>query len=146
MKPSLIASVAAIACLVTGCGLAYQSNRTALLKSASLSDWGLEPPSDHWTVEEEFVRRRLKDPDSARFSHGSVTRDAIPAGDIISGETKAQLVWVSSLGVNAKNSYGGYVGERIYYFAWKDGKMIGVNEPEVSSSGGVMYVSWIILK
>jgi len=146
MKLHLATSIAAIACLVTGCGLAYQSNRTALLKSASLSDWGPEPPSDHWTFEEDFVRRTLKDPESARFSHGSVTRDAIPAGDVISGETKAQLVWVSSLGVNAKNSYGGYVGERVYYFAWKDGKMVGLNEPQVSSTGGVMYLSWFIFK
>ena len=47
------------------------------------------------------VRKQLKDPDSARFGETFASRDA-PSTTHVCG-------WV-----NAKNSYGGYTGEKVY--------------------------------
>ncbi len=119
--------------LFTGCGIAYEVNREKLLKSASVSDWGAPPPSWHWEVEEKWILNTLKDPNSAIFRHGTVEKDAI-----IGGGGSAQLAWVSSLYVNAKNSYGGYVGDTLYQFAWKNERLVAVKENK--------YLQWELLK
>jgi hypothetical protein len=137
MKFLRITTCFTIVALLSGCGVAYMASESALLKSATLSDWGPEPPSNHWEIEEAFVRHQLKDPLSALFTRGSLSREAIP-----SAMTKAQLVWVTSLVVNAKNSYGGYTGGRTYYFAWRNGKLVGLKEPYISSYGVEHHYSW----
>jgi hypothetical protein len=50
-------------------------------------------------IAQEAVRNHLKDPDSARFRNVTIIR-VEPDGAVVCGE------------VNAKNSYGGYVGFR----------------------------------
>jgi hypothetical protein len=58
------------------------------------------------------VRRDLKDPDSAKFGNQVLAAKRIN-GDITACGT-----------VNAKNSYGGYVGESPFIATFRDGKVI----------------------
>ena len=133
IKFSKIFPFAILAFLLAGCGIAYEVNREKLLKSASASDWGPPPPSWHREVEEKWVIKILKDPNSAIFKHGTIEKDVITAGG-----GSAQLAWVSSLYVNAKNSYGGYVGDTLYQFAWKNEHLVAVKENK--------YLQWELLK
>ena len=60
-----------------------------------------------------LIKAMLKDPDSAKLSYQEPSRGT----DIINGE--AVLVWYAYMYVNAKNSFGGYVGDRRYAFEYK---------------------------
>ena len=105
-----------------GCGLAYQSKRDELLRTAKPEDWGTPPPANHQEIEKQFVLERLKDPDSAKFKFGTeeATREILQ--ESFASPTPI-LVWQTKVNVNAKNSYGGYVGFKPYLFAWKDSKI-----------------------
>lgn len=66
------------------------------------------------TAVEEGVRRNLKDPNSAMFGSMSAAKDSNGAG----------LVEVCGY-VNAKNSFGGFTGNAIFYGALADTKTGG---------------------
>ncbi len=116
-----------------GCGVMYNSRRAELLASASPADYGPPPPANHQAIEEGMIRARLKDPDSAQFHWADGRRDIIQQG--FASPTPV-LVWVTSVGVNAKNGFGGYTGFQPYQFAWKDGRLFAY----VFQSGFWQYV------
>jgi hypothetical protein len=63
------------------------------------------------------VKRELKDPESARFKWPKLAKDI---------DMKSPDVAINYCGlVNAKNSYGGYVGDKIFRITlgWEKGKM-----------------------
>jgi hypothetical protein len=58
---------------------------------------------------------------------------AIPTTDIIQSafaSPKPMLVWVHFLEMNAKNSYGGYVGYEPYKFAWRTNRIVAYVSPD----------------
>lgn len=61
--------------------------------------------TEHVAVVHETIRRSLKDPDSARFTEPV-------AGTILAKDGSASLLVCGF--VNAKNSYGGYTGNKAY--------------------------------
>lgn len=73
----------------------------------------------------------LKDPESARYSFGSVYKGYF-VGSAFEGR-KLQAGYLLDVTVNAKNSYGGYVGAKPYKFLFRNGKIAGAWE--VGSSG-----------
>lgn len=73
----------------------------------------------------------LKDPESARYSFGSVYKGYF-VGSAFEGR-KLQAGYLLDVTVNAKNSYGGYVGPKPYKFLFRNGKIAGAWE--VGSSG-----------
>lgn len=106
---------------LSGCGTVYQSRRNTLLDTATPEDYGPPPPANHQELEKNIVLKQLKDPESAKFEEWSEPRrDIIPEGF---ASPVPILVWITSVNVNAKNSYGGYVGFQPYLFAWKNGKL-----------------------
>lgn len=111
---------------LASCGVMYNSRRAELLKSASPADYGPPPPGNHQEIEERMIRSRLKDPDSAQFRWGESRRDIIQQG--FASPTPA-LVWVTSVAVNAKNSFGGYTGFEAYQFSWKEGRLFAYYFP-----------------
>jgi hypothetical protein len=115
--------------LLTGCGFAFESNRADLLKTAKIEDYGPKPPPDFVKQEEDLIKDSLKDPDSAEFRD----TNGIPTIDIIQSafaSPKPMLVWVHFLEVNAKNSYGGYVGYEPYKFAWRTNRIVAYVSPD----------------
>lgn len=73
----------------------------------------------------------LKDPESARYSFGTVYKGYF-VGSAFEGR-KLQAGYLLDVTVNAKNSYGGYVGPKPYKFLFRNGKIAGAWE--VGSSG-----------
>jgi hypothetical protein len=130
----LILSLAA-AFSLAGCGVAYQQQRSEILRSASTESFGPPPPADYRATGEAFIKRLLKDPDSARFEWVSEPRhEAIQPAF---ASPHAMPVWVTGVRVNAKNSFGGYTGAEPFALAWKNGKIIAYTS---SSSGFWEYV------
>lgn len=118
-----------IALLISGlfflsaCGLAYNSRRAELLKTAKPEDWGAPPPVEYASLERNLVRSLLKDPYSAVFKGPTEPRRDV-VGKMFS--PTPSLAWVSYLAVNAKNSFGGYTGDSYFEFAWINGKIFAV--------------------
>lgn len=107
--------------LLSGCGTVYQSRRNNLLQTATPKDYGPPPPINHQEIAKNIVLKQLKDPESAKFEEWSAPRrDIIQQGF---ASPVPILVWITSVNVNAKNSYGGYVGFQPYFFAWKNGML-----------------------
>ncbi|MDA8089227.1 MAG: hypothetical protein M0Z61_03230 [Nitrospiraceae bacterium] len=119
------ASILFILCLLSlsACGIAYNSRKAELLKTAKPVDWGPPPPSGYANIEKNFVLGLLKDPYSAVFKGPSE-----PQRDIVGKmfSPTPRLAWVSYLAVNAKNGFGGYTGDSYYEFAWINGEIFDV--------------------
>lgn len=125
------------AVMLSGCGIAYGIKRDSLLKNATEADFGPRPPANHEEMERSIVLERLKDPESARFkSVDKMKNTAIQAG--FASPTPV-LVWVTALGVNAKNAYGGYAGFQYYGFAWRDNRVIAITSPAETLDSPVMW-------
>ena len=131
----------ALACLaltLTACGVAYQQQRSDILKTASAGSFGPPPPENYRSIGEAFYKRKLKDPDSAKFEWvGSPRHEAIQAGF---GSPHAVPVWVTPLRINAKNSFGGYTGFDVFGLAWKNGKIVAYTSELQSGVGYWQYV------
>jgi hypothetical protein len=126
----------AILLVQSGCGIAYQINRDELMRSAKASDWNPPPPSNWQDIETQLIDSTLKDPDGARYRFAALERNVIQSTD---GGTKPLLVWRSDVGVNSKNSFGGYVGYQPFQVAWHDGKIIAIVVPEGEMAGFWQY-------
>ncbi len=116
--------------LFCGCVTTYESKKVALLRTASPQDWGSPPHAVHKAMEKEVLLATLKDPSSAQLKWNKLSRNVIR-----SRNSNPQLVWLSIVNVNAKNSFGGYTGSKQYKFAYVDGELFAISEPET-------YRSW----
>ncbi len=77
-----------------------------------------EEPKNHVVAISEYFNSRLKDPESARYSNYSLPKKYwIPDNDIegFSAVKKINYGWLICVDINAKNSYGGYVGAKRHY-------------------------------
>lgn len=74
------------------------------------------------SLAEERIKRSLKDPSSATFRHRDCYTGYFPKVPLLG--LPAQFGYVQTGTVNAKNSYGGYVGERGYQALIKDGRIL----------------------
>lgn len=108
--------------LLSGCGTAYKQNAAELIARSSVSDWGTPPPSDHEQKTKAFFENVLKDPYSAQYKFAAPIRAAIPQSGM---STNPVLVWGVDVAINAKNSYGAYVGFKEYQVAWKNEEIVG---------------------
>ena len=115
---------------LSGCGVAYNSNSAKLMKTTPAEAWGAPPPAGHASAEENFIKARLKDPESARFQRKEPHRGTIPASQ---ASARAVPVWIVEVNVNAKNSYGGYTGYQLYQFSYSNGKLVAVFGPDLWS-------------
>ena len=87
------------------------------------SDAGSAPIQYEQTIR-SYLRSALKDPNSMiDFSVSGPTQTSCAVG--IYGSFNG---WRVSASYNAKNSYGGYVGLRTYYFWFHDERLKGVGE------------------
>jgi hypothetical protein len=70
-----------------------------------------------------FFSIYLKDPSSAQYSFGNVYRGYM-VGSVFEGR-KLEAGYLLDVSVNAKNSYGGYVGAKPYKFLIRNDKLVG---------------------
>lgn len=93
-----------------------------------IADIGKAPDEAHaQEAIKKYVLPQLKDPESARFTFRTIRR-----GSYFSYLTGAWIIaWVSVVEINAKNSYGGYVGAREWDFFWGDrDHLVAISAPE----------------
>lgn len=122
MKKSIV-SAAVIALSVAGCATnaqiqdqAFENYKRTLPEQNA--DYGTYP-SDYQDLIRSYMVKTLKDPDSVRYTDFTTPRKehAIENKKAIYGYSACVLV-------NAKNSYGGYVGNQQYWFFFQNGKLI----------------------
>jgi hypothetical protein len=106
-----------------GCGVAYEQNRSEILRSASTEAFGPPPPANYRADGEALIKRLLKDPENARFEWvGKPRREAIQP---VFASAHATPVWITNVRVKAKNDLGGFTGfESLFALAWKNGKIV----------------------
>jgi hypothetical protein len=115
---------------LSGCGVAYEQERSGILKTASIQSFGPPPPDNYREVGADLIRKQLKDPDSAKFEWvGEPKKDAIQPAF---ASPHAIPVWLTEVGVNAKNSFGGYTGSQLWMLAWQNGKIIAFASPDTT--------------
>lgn len=92
-------------------------------------------PTDEYVREYalEYLRRTLKDSESARYEWGAVERGNWKGAT----ERFGTPGWILNVSVNAKNSYGGYTGFTPYKFVYRSGWLVEVY------SYHSRYQSWI---
>lgn len=99
------------------------------VKAALDSSLDISPLSGDWKkIVESSISLILKDPDSAKYTfidtpqyYGFSNRGKY-RGDFNSGRSPI-LGYIGSVLVNAKNSYGGYTGNKLWMFIISDGKV-----------------------
>ncbi len=80
-------------------------------------------PKDYQAQIKNFEVGRLKDPYSAVYRFGTPQRGYWQDG-LVHGGGK-HFGYIVPVGINAKNSYGGYTGEEIQYIAFERGRVAG---------------------
>lgn len=93
---------------------------------AAAADYGRPasaPEMQRWA--DTHLSRALKDPESRRVEWGRSGKAWVWTG-VVRGGLKYGY-GLEAL-VNAKNSFGGYVGSRPYFFLFRDGVLIGADE------------------
>ena len=74
-------------------------------------------PEDSREIIEAYMRARLKDPNNAQYEWGHAPQRAYYR---LGGLTYGCVICVR---VNARNSFGGYTGPKVYYFLIRDGRI-----------------------
>ena len=100
----------AIATSVVGCAAPTSQELAA-------ADYG-PYPDDHEQIIKNYMQSFLKDPESARYQFLNSPKSG---WNSLGGKKYGYIVCVN---VNAKNSYGGYVGNRMSYFMINNGRVI----------------------
>ncbi len=76
-------------------------------------------PDNYEDLVKEWASSNLKDPDSAKYSKISKPRKEYMVVDL-----KPFFGYSTCATINAKNSYGGYIGNRNFWFMIRDGKIV----------------------
>ncbi|WP_322071001.1 hypothetical protein [Paraburkholderia bannensis] len=109
MRKAVIGAVSAL--LVAGCAIKPSATEMAA------ADYGAYP-DDYKQIIESYESMRLKDPDSARYQYLGMPVRAW------GGHGSGKFGYAVCALINAKNSYGGYVGARPNYFLIRDGRVV----------------------
>lgn len=130
MIRSLIASVAVVS--LTACMTVPSDFNGADL---ALADYGapIDQPNA-MTIAAQFMATHLKDPMSAQWQCSDVAQQYVSNGRLRGGGTL--YGWGLQCSINAKNSFGGYVGARQHQFLFRDGRLVAVFGEERLSGGG----------
>ena len=107
-----------LACLIVGC-VSFPSN------PPSKGECGSPLPTNYEEIVEKSLKDLLIDPESARFEF-EVVRIGWKAV-----KSKPVGCYIIKVWVNAKNRMGGYSGKQPYWFAIRDGAIIGIATPEI---------------
>ena len=103
-----------VAVLVGGCA----SRPTQ--QEMSAADYG-SYPTDYEQIIRSYMQRTLKDPESARYEFLNQPQTAWTS---MGGKKYGYAVCAY---INAKNSFGGYVGNRLSYFLIKNSQVIAAS-------------------
>lgn len=103
-------------------GVALFSGGCVTQQNLATADFGPSPANAEEKTREYF-NSALKDPESARIKFVGLHKAFSIDGLIIGGAK--HYGWVQVVEVNAKNSYGGYTGSKLYYIFFEGGSVRG---------------------
>ena len=90
-------------------------------------DYGA-PPAHYMDAVHRYLDEILKDPSTAQYRELSAPfKGYVQAGLLYGG--RRTYGWMVNVEVNAKNSYGGYVGFRTYSFLFRGEQLVDVIPP-----------------
>jgi len=87
-------------------------------KEIDMADFGLPPVNYEYDIK-NLMSNLLKDPNSAIYEFGDPRKGYIKDGWAAGG--KVRYGYIVPVSVNAKNSYGGYAGKKLYYYLFSEG-------------------------
>lgn len=91
-------------------------------------------PKNYKKLVEDAIRGQLKDPDSAKFSDMT-----IPHKEVMVENRNFVYGYSTCVNVNAKNSYGGYVGNQLYWVFIRDNKVLRIKNT-TGAYGDIIFV------
>lgn len=115
---------------LAACG-AFGPPMTPQGTAATVGDVG-PPPINHGELFARYLAGTLKDPYSAQVSHIAGPAPWVKGGSW--GSTASAYGWGACYAVNAKNSFGGYTGARLYVAVVRSGALVSVIGPSGSSN------------
>ena len=118
-------AIATITLFIGGCATPPTQQELAA------ADYGTYPDNFEQIIKNHMTSI-LKDPDSARFQFLNNPKKGW------NGLGGKKFGYVSCVNINAKNSYGGYVGSRMSYFMIRNGKIIDFSHGD----GGLVMLSF----
>jgi len=105
-------------CLVAGCA-------TVTPAEIAAADFGSLPAGYQERVK-NVIGQELRDPFSATYRFGEPKKGFSKDGIAMGG--KKHFGWIVPVGVNAKNGFGGYAGDELYYVMFFEGGAGDVTE------------------
>ncbi len=101
----------------TGNQMGYEIEQAKHACNAGLitADFG-KKPKGHKSIIEKFMKKILKDPDSAKFLWDDSVGPKEGMGFDIPDNSCQGYGWTVCVPINAKNSYGGYTGPKLHFF------------------------------
>lgn len=119
----------AVTIALTGCGAAAPTRPANTGEAGKLYDFTHLKPANHKTAAETFAKLDLKDPYTAKITVGSLE---VKECHVFSGKgwpwvpsmPNAKL-WSAAVTINAKNSFGAYVGDRMVRYYFDDKQVVG---------------------
>lgn len=124
MTPTIRAVLFSLAFMaLAGCGIQHRQAAQEFARTQPPEAWGAKPPEGHRSDETAFIKSQLKDPESARFNEVALQRVVISASKT---DPAVVPVWESGILVNARNSFGGYSGFRLWSFYYRNGTLFAV--------------------
>ena len=134
MHPLLLAATLLAACTSAPPRQGPQSSLNAPPSAVELeaADYGLAPADGYQDQVQAEMQQVLKDPESARYRFAAPKQGWMPRYHFdvrVPGEPHKhgyQLGWLVDFGVNAKNSYGGYAGEKAYVAFFQNTSLRGI--------------------
>lgn len=113
--------------ILVGCA---QPPTTAQLESANYGqEIGQEEAEK---IIKSWFQKRLKDPYSAQYEFQKPYKGYVAQSPLI-GEKNTHYGYMCNVGVNGKNSYGGYTGMSAYKFLINNGYIVFVLEKDAKS-------------
>ena len=95
------------------------------------AEYGL-PPKNYEKTIKDYLAKSLKDPYSAHYSEFSTPRQ-----EHVIYNKKPVYGYSVCVKVNAKNSYGAYIGNQVHWFFFKDGQITRSNN--VTAGATMIY-------
>ncbi len=120
--PKILILICTLA-LLAGCATQAQKTDQAFdAYKATLpepnADYG-SYPDNYKQLIQAYMSKNLKDPESARYSEFTT-----PRKEHAIENRKAIYGYSSCVMVNAKNSYGGYTGNQLFWFFYRNGEIV----------------------
>lgn len=109
-------------------------NEPPSAENLAAADYGSAPSEDREAQVRTAMAELLKDPDSAKYRFTAPEKSWLPRyhfDEHVDGQPYQHgsvFGWTMRFGVNAKNGFGGYGGEKAYEAFFKDGHLTGILE------------------